>query len=171
MYVYGFWFYEELRDKVGIRPAKHRGDHSDSYLDLSTPHGALFTVKASSLRYELFRQSPKCVSCDRFGSIWLLEAHHRKEPPHLNLYHVGEPIHEWKKLSVDGLVLMTKDHIRPRSAGGPTTMDNLQTMCSICNGRKGNIWHGTNSLSVGNKTVYYDLQDAENILHHHLQFF
>jgi 5-methylcytosine-specific restriction endonuclease McrA len=32
---------------------------------------------------------------------------------------------------------MTKDHIIPRSHGGPTNWENLQTMCSICNGKKG----------------------------------
>jgi 5-methylcytosine-specific restriction endonuclease McrA len=39
----------------------------------------------------------------------------------------------------DGLeVLMTSDHIIPRSKGGPTILENLQPMCHICNGRKGN---------------------------------
>jgi hypothetical protein len=67
----------------------------------------------------------------------MLQAHHAGEPPHLNLYHVGEELEEWKNLSKDGLVMMTKDHITPRSQGGPTNWENLQTMCTICNGKKG----------------------------------
>lgn len=138
MIVYGFWFYEELAEKVGVGPGKHRGDKTDSYIQLEDPRGNIFDVKVSSLRMELFRQNPRCVSCHRVGSLWILEAHHRKEPPHLNLYHVGEEeCGEWKKLCKDGLVLMTKDHIIPRSKGGPTNLENLQTMCAICNGKKG----------------------------------
>lgn len=137
MFTYGFWFYEELATQVGVGPGKHRGDKVDSYIDLETPNGASFMVKVSSLRLELFRQNPQCVSCGRIGHIWILESHHRMVPPHLNLYHVGEELQEWKKLSQDGLVLMTKDHIIPKSRGGPTSLENLQTMCSICNGKKG----------------------------------
>lgn len=139
MFVYGFWFYEELAEKVGVGPGKHRGDREDSYILLEDARGNLFDVKVSSLRLELFRQNPKCVSCHRIGSLWILESHHRYEPPHLNLYHVGEEeCSEWKNLCKDGLVLMTKDHIIPRSLGGPTSLSNLQTMCAICNGKKGN---------------------------------
>jgi 5-methylcytosine-specific restriction endonuclease McrA len=142
MIIYGFWFYEELAEKVGVGPGKHRGDKVDSYIELQDVRGNIFDVKVSSLRLELFRQNPKCVSCHRIGHLWILEAHHRKEPPHLNLYYSGEDeCGDWKNLCKDGLVLMTKDHIIPRSKGGPTNLENLQTMCSICNGMKGDKLH------------------------------
>lgn len=32
---------------------------------------------------------------------------------------------------------LTCDHIHPESLGGPTTLENLQTMCRPCNSRKG----------------------------------
>lgn len=32
---------------------------------------------------------------------------------------------------------LTCDHITPESKGGPTTLENLQTMCAPCNSRKG----------------------------------
>lgn len=35
------------------------------------------------------------------------------------------------------LVLMTKDHIVPRSKGGTDDLTNLQTLCTNCNNRKG----------------------------------
>jgi 5-methylcytosine-specific restriction endonuclease McrA len=143
MIVYGFWFYEELVDKVGITQRENEGS---DYIILEDARGNIFDVKAVSYRLELFKQNPKCVACHRVGNLWVLEAHRRFETPHLNLYHIQEEEDpEWKKLTKDGLVLMTKDHIIPRSKGGPTTLENLQTMCSICNGKKGNTYHGANS--------------------------
>lgn len=141
MFTYGFWFYEELADKVGLGGGKHHGNHEDTFIELETVNHGNFMVKSSSYRLELFRQNPKCVSCHRVGHLWMLQAHHRNERPHLNLFHVGEECEEWKRLSVDGLVMMTKDHIVPRSLGGPTNWGNLQTMCAICNGKKGNQMH------------------------------
>lgn len=32
---------------------------------------------------------------------------------------------------------LTVDHIKPESRGGPTRLDNLQTLCRSCNSRKG----------------------------------
>lgn len=141
MIAYGFWLYEELKNLVGSSPGKHRGDRKDSFLVLHTPNMGAQLVKSSSLRLELFRKDPRCVTCDRVGSLWILESQSINIRPHLNLYHVGEPTKEWKNLSKDGLVLMTKDHIIPKSKGGPTSLANLQVMCAICNGQKGNQIH------------------------------
>jgi 5-methylcytosine-specific restriction endonuclease McrA len=46
---------------------------------------------------------------------------------HLNLYAVTE---------TGERVLMTKDHIVPRSRGGANQHENYQTMCIICNQQK-----------------------------------
>lgn len=114
------------------------------------------SVKASSTRLECFRRNQSCVRCKRKGTLFILEQHGQSPPrgvncfiddcqlcnylsverknlrltsPHLNLYHVNRK---------GGLVLMTQDHIVPRSRGGPDRIHNLQTMCRECNSWKGN---------------------------------
>lgn len=89
-------------------------------------------IKATSLRYKVFRNSLKCCVCGIEGKFFAKE---RSLPVasdkfHLNLYAVDEDGNE---------VLMTKDHIIPRSKGGSNHLDNMQTMCTRCNNRKGNI--------------------------------
>lgn len=39
-------------------------------------------------------------------------------------------------------VLMTRDHIIPRSRGGSEGLENMQTMCTKCNSKKGNKLEG-----------------------------
>lgn len=90
-----------------------------------------YKVCVSSNRLLVFKRSLKCVKCGRVGHVFRLESTKKNDPmPHLNLYHVSKN---------GDYILMTKDHIIPRVSGGPNHVDNLQTMCTLCNCRKGII--------------------------------
>ncbi len=84
----------------------------------------VYRVKiCGSQRICLFLENFDCTFCDRKGAYFLLESHLPDQNPHLNLY------------SEDN-VLMTKDHILPRSRGGKNYMRNYQTLCYECNQEK-----------------------------------
>lgn len=88
-------------------------------------------VKMGSQRYQVFGKSLACASCGLVGSFFALErdkaAAKRDGPYHFNLY----------ALRPDGSeVLMTKDHIVPKSKGGKDHLSNYATMCSPCNNKK-----------------------------------
>jgi hypothetical protein len=96
-------------------------------------HTKNVNVRVSSLRYEIFKRDRcRCVSCGLVGNVFLLEQpkkdHVIGNAPSLNLYAETK----------DGFILMTQDHIHPRSMGGLDKKHNLQTMCQPCNVRKGN---------------------------------
>jgi len=88
-------------------------------------------VSVSSLRMRCFKESGLvCVRCGLVGMKFAKEKSHPKESGyHLNLY----------AADFDGReVLMTHDHIVPRSKGGANHISNVQTMCAPCNSKKGN---------------------------------
>lgn len=92
--------------------------------------GHVYRPRIESLRLQTFQKSAICVGCGVQGTIMRLEysANCTIVAPHFNLYHVR----------ADGIaVLMTQDHIIPRSNGGKDWIGNLQTMCCICNVKKG----------------------------------
>lgn len=91
-----------------------------------TANGQTYTVRMNSQRYFVFRDSASCVSCGIVGTKMILEQHPGDKTAHFNLY--AEENGE--------LVLMTKDHIKAKSAGGEDRHSNYQTMCSICNNIK-----------------------------------
>jgi len=89
-------------------------------------------INALSDRYKtFFTKGYKCVTCGIQGEYFALEkdAISKTNKYHLNLYAKDKSGEE---------VLMTKDHILPKSKGGKCIVDNYQTMCTICNFNKGN---------------------------------
>lgn len=97
-------------------------------------------IKVHSDRYKtFFAKGYKCECCGIEGSFFAKEKHrgHNSNKYHLNLYGINDKGEE---------VLMTKDHILPKSKGGKDNISNYQTMCCICNERKGDIemsWNET----------------------------
>tara|TARA_B100002019_G_C21190491_1_gene558544 strand:+ start:221 stop:628 length:408 start_codon:yes stop_codon:yes gene_type:complete len=94
-------------------------------------------IKMYSERYQVFKKSLVCSKCSIKGSFfakernanWRKDKYHRGHY-HFNLYAVDENGNE---------VLMTKDHIIPKSKGGSNSLKNYETMCKVCNEKKSNI--------------------------------
>lgn len=90
-----------------------------------------YLVKLNTLRLRCFAKNLSCMLCGIKGEYFLLQrVKGTKENPHLNLYAVN---------SDNQRVLMTKDHLIPKSKGGRDTLDNLNTMCFPCNVLKGSL--------------------------------
>jgi len=87
-------------------------------------------VNMNSQRYELFKEKGcNCVKYGLVGTHFALERQSNHDKYHFNLYGVTENGEE---------MLMTKDHILPKSMGGKNHLSNYQTMCFKCNIKKGN---------------------------------
>lgn len=109
-----------------------------------------FKVYKKSLRYATFFQKGcKCCVCGKEGTYFQLDPDRDggniENRRHFNLY------------AEDG-TLMTKDHILPKKWGGKDHIDNLQTMCSICNENKGSQY-GAEIEGI----IATDIQNPENI--------
>lgn len=84
-------------------------------------------INTGSTRYRVFLyKGVKCVKCGIEGKFLALEKDVKNKDSifHLNLYALDKYGRE---------VMMTQDHIIPRSKGGPDDLDNLQPMCIHCN--------------------------------------
>lgn len=88
-------------------------------------------IKMNSLRYQLFAtKGVCCVSCGLQGQYFAKEKHSHDKSFHLNLYGIKDGVE----------TLLTKDHIKPKSLGGADNLNNLQTMCKVCNELKSNYF-------------------------------
>ncbi len=90
-------------------------------------NGVEYMVRMNSDRYLLFQQSRRCIVCGLEGTTIFLDKHPTSPTAHFNLYGIE-----------DGkLVLMTKDHLIPKSKGGSDSLQNYRVCCSPCNNLKG----------------------------------
>lgn len=85
-----------------------------------------YSVRINS-KYFVFKENPNCVVCGLKGKKMILEESVFNKSFHFNLY--GEENNQ--------LILITKDHIKPRKSGGRNIFSNYQSMCSVCNQLKG----------------------------------
>jgi 5-methylcytosine-specific restriction endonuclease McrA len=100
-----------------------------------TKDGRHLPISMGSHRYLTFLEKGlSCVRCGIKGVYFALERGYKdnESKAHFNLYAVNENGAE---------VMMTKDHIIPKSKGGPNRLENYQTMCIRCNGKKADkLW-------------------------------
>lgn len=82
-----------------------------------------------------------CVSCGAHGDIFALV---QTTSRHCNASRVKP--HYYVSIYAEdgrgGLVMMTIDHIVPRSKGGSKYYHNTQPMCDVCNNAKGDKYDG-----------------------------
>lgn len=110
-----------------------------------------FSTVHAIQRYKLFKKNRKCSRCGRVGNHLILKANKTgtKISFQFELY-----CKEGNKL-----ILMTKDHIIPKSKNGYSVMKNYQTMCEECNQRKGNV------ISIGD--IFRRAKNAESRIQKH----
>lgn len=96
-------------------------------------NGKKINIGMRSLRYKTFTKlGTVCVSCGVEGAFYAIEKDKGKGSNyHLNLYAIKENGTE---------ILMTRDHIIPKSKGGKNHISNMQPMCCKCNEKKGNTY-------------------------------
>lgn len=84
-------------------------------------------VRMGSHRYQLFAlKGTNCVKCGIKGKFFALEQHKfcKFSKFHFNLYGIDRNGCE---------IMITKDHIIPKSKGGKNTLTNYQPLCTRCN--------------------------------------
>jgi 5-methylcytosine-specific restriction endonuclease McrA len=113
--------------------------------------GTEYQVRMDSQRYHNFKEHGcSCVRCGLEGKYFKLERNGSFNP-HFNLYGKNKQGKE---------VMLTKDHVVPKSWGGKNHLDNYQPMCSKCNSHKG-------SAPPGDVIVVFETWDqfSENCEH------
>ena len=123
-------WHKRCYERVGVYNPKIMLNALKHMPDTITVNG--YKAHTDSARYVIFRKSLVCVKCGLVGTILALEKFKSNRIPtyHFNLYAVDS--------NTGYEVMMTKDHIVPKSKGGSNALKNFQTMCRRCNELKGN---------------------------------
>lgn len=114
---------EVLKEKLPLSIIQDVYDTKEKYIEIDG-----YKVKTKDDRYLNFiKNGFKCSKCGIEGKYVNLECNSQKGN-HLNVYAEkdGQPI------------LLTKDHIYPKSKGGLNNIKNYQVLCEECNNMKGN---------------------------------
>lgn len=91
----------------------------------------------ASIRIKLLKQGEvRCAKCGLVGSVFHIERHRNdiESVFKVNLYGVRPNGKE---------IMMTHDHIIPKSLDGANNQDNAQIMCHSCNQKKETFFHYT----------------------------
>lgn len=97
---------------------------------MTFPNGMTCNAKSPRMRLLWLHKNLTCEFCGISASFAALESHAATpNSTHLNFYAIDYCNKE---------VLMTWDHVQPKSLGGSNAMKNAQCLCTICNGLKGN---------------------------------
>lgn len=92
---------------------------------------AMYPTASEKVKWRVFeRDQNKCVYCGLQGTLWVIWMESKKKIV---------VIHHDLAAVVDGkYVMLTRDHVIPRTKGGASTADNLACACAPCNHAKGN---------------------------------
>ena len=86
-------------------------------------------LRMNSQRYKNFKQNGTvCTKCGLIGQYFYMERCPHDKNYHFNLYGINA---EGKE------IMLTKDHIIPKSKGGMNVLNNYQCLCEHCNSNKG----------------------------------
>lgn len=109
-------------------------NHSEYRFELKNKN--VKVKKLQSTRMRLIRRKKYCASCLVVATHFWLETSGFLSP-HFNLYTINYCHEE---------VLMTLDHILPKSLGGDSSDENVQMLCAKCNFMKSNLLIDNNQL-------------------------
>jgi len=101
-------------------------------------------VRLTSSRYKVYKiKGVKCVTCNLEGTYFALEKANCQDTKkyHFNLYAINKYGEE---------IMMTIDHIIPKSKNGLDVLSNKQPMCVKCNSKKGNNLKGVKNVTLQN---------------------
>lgn len=108
-----------------------------------------FSIDATSDRYENFYYHGwKCAECGLEATFAAIEKHPKDKGYHINLYGFNENGRE---------IMLTRDHIYPKSLGGLNAMSNSQTLCACCNQKKLDTTELSIEEAVANGYTTYEL--------------